>query len=62
MCDECDDNYYSYDYGKTCEKVDMEYEGNDDDDKDDEGKDPKDSGKFLNFGWHVLGFLLCFVL
>jgi len=46
LCDECFNNYHSYDYGKTCEKMDLEYDGDDgEDDENDSNKDGNNSDK-----------------
>ena len=48
LCDECFDNYHSYDYGKTCEKMDLEYNGDDEEDgesdSDQDGNNPDNKG------------------
>ena len=75
LCDECLDGYHSYDYGKTCEKIDPEYEGEDDEiiepentvtsiDKakvgDNKGSD--NYSKFINLEFAVLNLLIFFIM
>ena len=48
-CEECDLNYNSYDYGKTCEKIDPDYV-------------EKDFSKYAKFDFAVLCILLFLVL
>ena len=54
LCDECKENYYSYDYGKTCEKIDPDYSSS-----DEEGEN---GANFMKFYFAILGALLFLVV
>lgn len=47
LCDDCNDNYYSYDYGKTCEVIDPDY---------------KEDAKLINFDLMALASLLFLII
>ena len=47
-CDECNENYNSYDYGKTCEKIDLEYTS---------PSDEEDGSKYMKLGLAILSAL-----
>ena len=48
-CDECNENYNSYDYGKTCEKIDPEYTS---------PSEKEDGAKYMSLDLTILGTLL----
>ena len=54
LCDECKENYYSYDYGKTCEKIDPDYSSSDEEGEND--------ANFMKFDFAILGVLLFLVV